>query len=455
MKLHVRGGQKLEGSGTVPPDKSILHRACMLAALGEGRCRVAPLGAGADNRSTLSVLEALGAEVVIDGDAATIVGVGGPKGFRAPEGALDCGNSGTTIRLMSGILAACEGLEVTLDGDASLRRRPMARLRPLEKMGAVLRPASAETGSSIRGAAENEVKDPLRPPFTVVGAKLAGTEHVLPMASAQLKSALLLAGLWAEGPTTVIEPRTSRDHTERMLAGRGAKLSRDVDAEGRHRVRLEPLERRWRLEEAEVAPDFSAATFLLAAAAIGGGEISVRSGTNPTRTGALDALRGMGLDIEERDPSDAAGEPIATLVARPGPKLAGRRIAGEEALRALDELPMLAGLALFAEGETVIADAAELSAKESDRIAEVVKVLRAFGGEVEARADGMVIRGGAPMHPATVDAAHDHRIAMMAAVVAMGISGTSTITGAEVIGVSFPDFVETFGGLGAELTLEP
>lgn len=438
MRLRVRGGRRLEGEASVPPDKSILHRALILGALGAGPSRIRPLGHGADNRSTLDALVALGVMVRPDGDDGVVLsGVGSPAALRAPPGGtLDCGNSGTTLRLLAGVLAAAPGAAVRLVGDASLSRRPMRRLLPLEAMGARI------VSESLEG---------FTPPIRVEGASLVGSNHELAIASAQVKSALLLAGAFAEGRTEVVEPRTSRDHTERMLSARGVRLERVGEAP--HRVSVEggqPLD----AVDFEVAPDLSAATFLLVAAAVTGGRVQVRSGINPTRAGALDALRAMGLAVTEVDVGVLGGEPVATLIADGAGSLSGLEVRGSTALRAIDELPVLAAAALFAAGPTAIRDAAELKAKESDRIGETARILRAFGGEVEVRDDGLDVAGGKPLAPARVDAAGDHRLAMTAATVALGIEGESVIDGAEVIAVSFPGFVGALRGLGADLGVE-
>lgn len=435
--LYVTGGRRLSGRAEVPPDKSILHRALMMAALGQGSSRIRPLGQGADNRSTAAVLTQLGVRIEAGEDEAVVHGVGGPGGFRAPERPLDCGNSGTTMRLMAGLCAAAPEVSVVFDGDASLRRRPMGRLRPLEAMGARLLPE--EPGAEV-----------LRAPFRVEGAILKGHEHVLSVASAQLKSALLLAGAFSEGETRVQEPRLSRDHTERMLSARGVSLRRQNLPGGGHEVRLEGPVEPWKNIDVEVPPDVSSAAFVLAAAAVAGGEVRVRTGVNPTRTGAFDVLRRMGLEIVEGPSEDAGGEPVAEIEARRTRPLSATHIAGELALRSLDELPVLAGVALFAPGVTRIRDARELRVKESDRIEAVASALSAFGGEVETFEDGLDVNGGHPLRPARVDAAGDHRIAMTGAIVGLGVEGTTVIEGAEVIGVSYPDFLYMLTELGAK-----
>ena len=437
-RLLVRGGRPLFGRAEAPPDKSILHRAALLGALGRGPCTFAPLGAGEDNRSTLRVLAALGVTVHVQGDRATVIGVDGPAGLRAPAGVrLDCGNSGTTMRLMAGILAASPGSRAVLDGDASLRRRPMKRLLPLTDMGARLVP---------------EVEGAWTPPLRVEGAALVGRRFELAVASAQVKSALLLAGAFAAGRTTVVEPRLSRDHTERMLAARGVRLDRRVEPEGPHTVSIEGGQGGWDNVDEAIPPDVSGATFLLVAAAASGGRVEVSTGVNPTRTGALDVLADMGVPLHRAEAVESGGEPVATVVADGRGALRGVVVEGDRSLRAIDELPILAGAALFAEGVTIIRDAAELRAKESDRIEETARVLRAFGGQVEVHPTGLEITGGRPLQPARVDAAGDHRIGMMAAVVGLGVPGTTEVAGAEAIAVSFPGFAGALRGLGADVT---
>jgi 3-phosphoshikimate 1-carboxyvinyltransferase len=436
MRLRVRGGRPLAGEGRAPPDKSVVHRALILGALGAGPHRVEPLGAGADNLSTLRALRGLGVEAHVEDGAAVVEGVSAPSHLERPDAPLDCGNSGTTLRLLAGVTAAAPGLRVLLDGDASLRRRPMERLRPLEAMGARLGAAS-----------------PLGVPLVVEGARLRGRRHELKVASAQVKSALLLAGLFAEGPTTVVEPRRSRDHTERMLLARGVDLTREDRSDGAHVVRVAPLEAPWSTPATEPPPDVSSAAFLLAAAAVTGGEVALETGVNPTRTGVLDVLEAFGAQLSRSAEREVGGEPRARVRCAGG-SLRGGRVDGELALRSLDELPLLAGVALFADGETVIADAAELRVKESDRVEATARVARAFGGEVETRPDGLVLQGGARLGPARVDAEGDHRIAMTAAIVALGIEGESVIEGADVIGVSFPDFAATLRDLGAQVEVD-
>ncbi len=434
--LRIHGPARLSGSITPPPDKSVAHRALLLAALGQGRFDIRPYRPGADVAATEDAIRSFGVSVSRAEDACTVFGAGPPDGWPGRPPRIDCGNSGTTMRLLAG-LAAARSAAVVLDGDASLRRRPMERLRVLEKMGATF------SGPS-----------PLRAPFTVGGGNsVRGAEVNLPVASAQVKSALLLLGLFANEPTVVTEPRRSRDHTERWLAWLGASIE-ESSVDGRHRVRSTPPANVWSGRELVVVADVSSAAFILAAALITeSAKVQVRAGTNPTRTGVLDVLTAMGA-VVEREPLRSAGpEPEAWLSVGAPEGLVGTRVSGELALRSLDELPLILGLAAFADGWTEVADAAELRVKESDRIAAMEAVLSCFGAECAARPDGLRVRGGR-LRPATVDAAGDHRVAMTAAVMALGLEGTSRVLGADVIDVSFPGFVTAMRSLGADLDWE-
>lgn len=428
-RLVIHGGRPLAGTVTPPADKSITHRALILGALARGTSRIAAAGVGADNLATAHVLRALGVAVRASPQGFEVEGVGGPSGLRPPEGPLDCANSGTTLRLMAGVLAGAPFTSV-LTGDASLLRRPTARLAPLVAMGAGLEGTT--------------------PPLTVRGGPLVGAAHRLPVASAQVKSALLLAGLFAQGETRVWEPGRSRDHTERLLGALGAGLAREPDGT----LVLRPLEGPLPPLTLEVAPDFSGAAFFLAASALlPGSRVQVRAGVNPLRTGFLDALEALGVAVRRRDEAQAGGEPVATLDAH-GPPARGAEIRDPVSLRAIDELPLVAVVAAGARGRTVIADAAELRVKESDRIARVVALLEAFGVPAAATADGLTVEGGGPLVPAEVDAGDDHRLAMCAAVLGLAAPGTTVVRGAEIIGVSFPGFVHQMQALGARLELD-
>ncbi|TNE87786.1 MAG: 3-phosphoshikimate 1-carboxyvinyltransferase [Deltaproteobacteria bacterium] len=420
----VHGRGPLRGELTVPGDKSISHRSLLFNALASGPARVRGLLEGEDVHSTASALSALGTEIERDGDAVVVR----PRPLAEPADVIDCGNSGTTIRLLTGILARQPFLSV-LTGDGSLRKRPMRRvIDPLTAMGARI---DGRDGGRL-------------PPLVIRGGALTpGHRFDLSISSAQVKSCLLLAGM--TGGVWVREPRQSRDHSERMLRAMGADL---IDEDGGLRLAptavLEPL-------DVDVPGDISSAAFwLVGGAVVPGSDITLRQvGLNPTRTGVVDALRAMGAQLEV-EPVDAAGaEPIGNVRVRAG-GLRGTRIDGELALRCLDELPVLAVAAAFAEGETTIADAGELRVKESDRIARVVQGLRAMHVQVEEHPDGMTIVGGHPHGPARVDATGDHRIAMAFAIAALAGEGPVELTGAEAIGTSYPQFAAHLEALTRE-----
>ena len=438
--LTVRRSGPLRGNCRVPGDKSISHRALLFGALAGGVVEASGLGRGGDNLSTAAALRALGVDITLAGDAARVRGVGF-AGLSAAAGALDCGNSGTTIRLMMGLLAG-RPFESELYGDASLTRRPMRRVaEPLRRMGA-----------TIDGRVDPARPGDVFPPVRVRGGALAGIAYDLPVASAQLKSALVLAGLQAKGKTTLREPGRSRDHTERMLGAMGAPIA--VDASGAVVVDPEGWNGKLRAIPIVIPGDLSSATFLfVAAATVAGSDVSVENvGLNPTRSGALDALAAMGADIDIAPEGDALGEPVGRVRVRAS-RLRGTRIAGELALRSLDEIPALAVAAALAEGDTVFADLAELRVKESDRIVAVARELRRAGVAVEERPDGLVVSGlgGRPPAGGTVQPEHDHRIAMAGAV--MGLSaGDETAVPAADIATSFPSFADTLRALGAEIS---
>ena len=435
--LTVRRSGPLRGNCRVPGDKSISHRALLFGALADGVVEASGLGRGGDNLSTAAALRALGVDITLAGDAARVRGVGF-AGLSAAAGALDCGNSGTTIRLMMGLLAG-RPFESELYGDASLTRRPMRRVaEPLRRMGA-----------TIDGRVDPARPGDVFPPVRVRGGALAGIAYDLPVASAQLKSALVLAGLQAKGKTTLREPGRSRDHTERMLGAMGAPIA--VDASGAVVVDPEGWNGKLRAIPIVIPGDLSSATFLfVAAATVAGSDVTVENvGLNPTRSGALDALAAMGADIDIAPEGDALGEPVGRVRVRAS-RLRGTRIAGELALRSLDEIPALAVAAALAEGDTVFADLAELRVKESDRIVAVARELRRAGVAVEERPDGLVVSGLGGRSPAggTVQPEHDHRIAMAGAV--MGLSaGDETAVPAADIATSFPSFADTLRALGA------
>jgi len=414
---------KLRGVVQVPGDKSVGHRACILSALGEGASTVRGLGRGADLASTRRVVEALGATVEQQGTTLRIHGCG-LRGLRQPAATLDCGNSGTTIRLMCGVLAGQPGLEAVLDGDESLRVRPMARVtRVLEPFGACF-----------------ELPEGDHPPVRVRGRALRGARVDTGLARAQVKSAALLAGLTADGVTEVRERGPSRDHTERMLGHLGVLIEREGTT-----ARLHPPEglpaTEWRLPG-----DLSSAAFWLAAGALlPGSDLSVTHvGLNPTRTGFLDALRAMGANLEVTQTDVWGGEPVGTLRIQGG-ELRGARIDGTVALRALDELPLVAVLASRAGGETRVADAAELRVKESDRIAAMAEGLTAMGAAIEATPDGWVIEGAGQqdaLRGAPVRAHADHRIAMALTVAGLVARGEVELDDPDCASVSYPGFFD-------------
>ena len=432
--LAVVGGRRLEGTVTAPADKSISHRASILAALGSGPCRISPLSEGADNRSTQAALRSMG--VLIEGP--TVHGVGGPSQLQLPSVPIDCGNSGTTMRLLAGVLAASRG-RATLTGDVSLCGRPMSRLAPLQTMGAQL--SGVERGGK------------LYPPLTIAAGAttLVGQTHDLAIASAQVKSAIMLAALWADGPTVIREPGRSRDHTERMLRGLGVSVEEAADGA----LTVTPISRPWTCSAIEVAPDMSSAAFMLGAALITGSrDLGVVTAVNPTRTGFLDALEAFGARVVREPMADVGWEPVARVHIQ-ADNLRGTTIAGDLTLRAIDEIPLLAGLAAFVPGRTIIRDAGELRVKESDRLATTCALLTAFGATVEQTSDGLIIDGDRDrLHPATVDAGHDHRIGLTAAVMGLGLPGCSRVTGSQIIDVSYPAFAAHVHAVGGEVTQE-
>lgn len=416
----------------IPGDKSITHRALLLAAIARGESRVrSPLAAG-DTSSTAAVLRELGAVVPsLQTGEVRVQGLG-LRGLHAPAGELDCGNSGTTARLLLGMLAA-QPLTATLTGDASLRSRPMRRVtQPLTAMGAVIREA---------GEAD-------RLPLQVTGGVLRPIRYESPHASAQVKSALLLAGLCAGVPVSVREPTRSRDHTERLLRALGVPLTEVTSAEGCHDVALEPVASLSPLD-LEVPGDFSAAAFLVAAALLLGRELVIENvGINPTRTGMLGVLARMGAKVEVLGARESGGEPVATLLVRGG-ALHGTSIGGAEVPTLIDELPMLAVLASRARGETTIRDAAELRLKESDRIGMLIANLRSLGAEVEELEDGLVVQGSERPLRGVVRTAHDHRIAMAFGVLAALPGNDIRIDHPDTAAVSYPAFWQELRGLAS------
>jgi 3-phosphoshikimate 1-carboxyvinyltransferase len=424
----------LRGSLRPPADKSICHRAALIAAMGEGRTHINGYLDGEDTLSTLKAVEALGAEVTTErnqGDGVPnapglTVWIDG-VGLRSARSAqIDVGNAGTLLRLLPGWLAGQDGGQWTLDGDDSIRRRPVDRIAgPLREMGADLR-----------------CREERLPPLEIRGAPLHGIEYELPVASAQVKSCLLFAGLLAAGETRIVEPLPTRDHSERMLAAAGASMRREMkaDAQGGGTVVIEPAER-LRVDRIVVPADLSSAAFVIVAGLlVGGSEVSIREvGLNPTRTGLLSILERMGARIEIAPKGEEGGEPIGDLRVVAS-ELQGAEVGGAEVPLAIDELPLVALAACFAEGTTTIRDAAELRRKESDRIETVTAALSALGGEVEASEDGMVVTGTGGLRGGTIDSHGDHRIAMLGAVAGLASRQGVEVRGMDAAAVSYPGF---------------
>jgi 3-phosphoshikimate 1-carboxyvinyltransferase len=441
MKLIVQPARgPLDGSVTVPGDKSIGHRALLFSLLSQTPVRVLGLGDGADNGRSAKAISALGARVEKNAGAILITGTG-LDGMTAPAGPIDCGNSGTTIRLLCGLLAG-QQFATTLIGDESLSKRPMRRvIEPLAKMG-----------GSITG--EGQGAD-VTPPLVVGPARgrLTAIDYALPMASAQVKTAILLAGLYADGATTVTEPGPSRDHSERMLAYLGAPLvvkgrSTTIETRGWNR----------HLAGAgfEVPGDPSSSAFLVAAALVAGArEVRLPNVcVNPTRTGFLDVIAAMGATVTLEDQRDEGPEPVATLVVRGASHaLRATEIAGDLAVRSIDELPILAVLAARASGTTIVRDAEELRVKESDRIATTCAMLRSFGIACEIHPDGFTVEGrpDRPLEPGRVHAEGDHRIAMAAAIAGLVATGETVIDDADNVATSYPGFAAALNQLGASI----
>ena len=433
---------RLRGEVHVPGDKSISHRALILAALAAGTSRIEGAGDGADVRSTASILRALGVTVERSpGQDRTVtyrIVSPGADGLTEPDGILDCGNSGTSLRLITGVLA---GLPMTcvLDGDASLRRRPVARIiEPLRSMGAVLH---ARRNDSL-------------PPLTVVGhTPLRSIDTATPVPSAQVKSAILLAGLRADGRTTVREAVATRDHTERMLRARGVPVEREDASDGRVALTVQGGVSVQTVDE-RVPGDVSAAAFWLVAGAIHpDAELTITNvGVNPTRRAVIDILRSMGADIEERpadeERDDGVGEPVAQLVVRSS-ELRAIELGPSDVAAAIDEIPALCLAATAARGTTVIRGAGELRHKESDRISGIAAGLRAMGARIEIDGDDLLIEGGTPLHGAATDSLDDHRLAMTFAVAALASSGETTIERPGSAAISYPGFFDDLQGVRA------
>lgn len=414
----VKAVHGLSGEVTVPGDKSISHRSIMLGSLAKGVTEVEGFLQGADCLSSIACFRKMGVKIENQDGRVRVFGKG-LHGLSKPDGILDVGNSGTTTRLMSGILAA-QSFTSVVNGDASIQKRPMKRIiTPLSMMGADIR---SERGNDCA-------------PLIITGSSLHGIHYDSPVASAQVKSAILFAGLYADAETSVTEPEVSRNHTELMFESYGV----DIRTEGKT-VTVKPAEELY-ARKIVVPGDISSATYFLVAAAITPNScVTVRNvGINPTRDGILKVLSMMGADVTIDKTSGDIGEQTADITVRTS-NLKGCTVEGELIPTLIDEIPAIAILACFAEGETVIKDAAELKVKESNRIDVMVKNLKAMGAEIEATEDGMIIRGGVALHGAKIDSFLDHRVAMSFTIAAMNAEGETEIVGAQCVDISYPEF---------------
>ncbi len=418
MKLTIRQAENLKGRAKVPGDKSISHRALLLGAIAEGPTRIRNFLPAADCLATLACVQAMGVEVERLSETELMVQGQGLRGLMEPKDVLDCARSGTTMRLLAGLLAGQPFYSV-LTGNEQLRRRPMGRIaEPLRRMGA-----------TVLGRDHGRL-----PPLTTLGGNLHGIEYELPVASAQVKSAILLAGLYADGPTVVHEPGPARDHTERMLAAMGANIQYPIS---NIRVQSSKLASLDILVPGDIS---SAAYFIAAACLVPGSEVVIKGvGVNLTRTGFLDALREMGADILVENRREVSGEPVADVVVRAG-GLSGIAVRGDQVPRMIDEFPILAVVATQAQGTTVVSDAAELRVKETDRIANIAVELRKLGAHIEERPDGFVVQGPMRLVGTQVNSHGDHRLAMSLAIAGLVAGGETTIEGVECIADSFPGF---------------
>lgn len=426
MNMNITRSAGLRGELCIPGDKSISHRAIMFGALSNGTTEITNFLQGADCLSTISCFQAMGVDIDNRTDRVLIHGVG-LHGLKAPKQMLDVGNSGTTTRLISGILAG-QDFTSSLNGDASIQKRPMKRImEPLSQMGADIR--------SLKGNG--------CAPLEIHGGQLHGISYQSPVASAQVKSCVLLAGLYADAATSVTEPVLSRNHTELMLTGFGAKVTSVGTT-----ATIEP-EPKLIGQSISVPGDISSVAYWIAAGlAVPNSELVLKNvGINPTRDGILRVVEAMGANIKREHVHTVSGELVCDLVVTSS-SLHGTTISGELIPTLIDEIPVIAVLACFAEGETVIRDAQELKVKESNRIDTVVEGLRAMGADATATDDGMIIHGGKPLHGAVIDSHMDHRIAMSFAIAGLMCDEPTTILSADSVEISYPDFYESLKKLG-------
>ncbi len=432
MKVRIDPARRLKGQLTAPADKSISHRIAILAAMADEAVIVSNFLESADTLSTLAAIESLGALVERRPEGLKIRGTG-LRSAHAPSQPIDVGNAGTLIRMLPGWLAGQDGKSFSLDGDDSIRRRPIDRIsEPLALMGAQI-----------------NATDKRFAPFTIIGARLHGIEYELPVASAQVKSCIALAALTADGETTIIEPRPSRDHTERLLAASGVRISRD-----RARLTICPVDELKLPEQLHVPSDASSAAFAITAAILVPGSrlLIEQCSVNWTRCGFIRIAQRMGAvivtDVEAAsvDGTIPAAEPVSEIDVTSGP-LEATTVSADEVPLAVDELPLVGLLACFAEGETLIEGAEELRLKESDRIAAVVGALNALGGDAEATEDGFVVRGSGGLRGGTVDSGGDHRIAMLGVIAGLASREGVEVIGVEAAEVSYPNFLDAVASL--------
>lgn len=415
----------IHGELTIPGDKSISHRAIMLGSIADGTTEITNFLQGADCLSTIACFRQMGVSIENSTDKVTIKG-NGLHGLQAPKSMLDVGNSGTTTRLMSGILAA-QNFSCSLNGDASIQKRPMGRIiTPLSQMGADI--------SSIKGNG--------CAPLQINGRQLHGIDYHSPVASAQVKSSILLAGLYADGTTSVTEPSLSRNHSELMLSSFGANVtSKDATAT------IEPAAKLYGQQIIVPGDISSAAYFIVAGLILPNSEILIKNvGINPTRDGILRVCKAMGASISYENKREVSKEPVADLLVRSS-SLHGTEIGGDLIPTLIDEIPAIAVLACFAQGTTIIKDAQELKVKESNRIDEMVNNLSKMGADITATDDGMIIHGGKPLHGSTIESKLDHRLAMSFAIAGLMADGETDIHGAEVVETSFPTFYKDLARL--------
>ena len=421
MDTVLKSKNNIKGTFTVPGDKSISHRSVMLSSLAEGTSHISGFLTGEDCLSTVSCFKKMGVEIEIDGTNVTVHGRG-LNGLTKPTETLDVGNSGTTLRLMTGILAA-QKFESHITGDSSIQKRPMDRVNaPLSLMGA-----------SIKGCGGEKLYAPL----TVEGKNLKAIEYTLPVASAQVKSAIILAGLYADDKTTIIEPEATRDHTEIMLNYLGADIKKDGN-----KITVKPVKELY-AKDITVPGDISSAAYFMAAGAVcPSSDVTITNvGINPTRTGIITVLENMGADISILNERTVCGEKVADINVKTS-KLKGTVVEGDIIPKLIDEIPVIAVIACFADGKTVIKDAQELKVKESNRIKTVVGELKKFGADIEETDDGMIINGSKELKGTVVESHNDHRIAMSMAIAALMAEGETTIKNSECVDISFPNYFD-------------